>query len=156
MDLLRSDRGRRETPAAAQESERARLARDAYSCLHLPLVGGVGFFAFGAREALDGIADPLPLLPAVALSGGVGKFYAADVAYRWRGHHQLARDRLLVSAASLLVIPLSMTMPAWSAVAVLRNSTADNSAAHGSRPNSARDVSCRRPTPLRDGAACTQ
>lgn len=103
----------------AQKSERARLARDAYSYLHLPLVGGVGFFAFGVREALDGITGPLPLLPAIALSGGVGLFYAADVAYRWRDHHQLAWDRLLAAAASLLVIPLSMTMPAWSTLAIL-------------------------------------
>lgn len=103
----------------AQGSERARLARDAYSYLHLPLVAGVGFFALGAREALDALADPLPLLPAVALGGGVGLFYAADVAYRWRDHHQLVRDRLLASAASFLLIPLSMTVPAWSALAVL-------------------------------------
>ena len=66
----------------AQGDERARLARDAYSYLHLFLVAGIGFFAFGAREALRGVADPLPLLPAIALSGGVGLFYAADVAYR--------------------------------------------------------------------------
>lgn len=102
-----------------QGPQRARLARDAYSYLHLPLVGGVGFFAFGAREALDRITDPLPLLPAVALSGGVGLFYAADVAYRWRDHHQLVRDRLLVSAACLLVVPLSMAVPAWSSLTAL-------------------------------------
>ena len=103
----------------AQGAERARLARDAYSYLHLPLVAGVGFFAFGVREALDAITDPLPLLPAVAFSGGVALFYAADVAYRWRDHHQVARDRLLVSAVSLLIIPLSMTVPAWSALTAI-------------------------------------
>jgi low temperature requirement protein LtrA len=103
----------------ARGPERARLARDAYSYLHVLLVAGVGFFAFGAGEVLDALADPLPLLPAVALGGGVGLFYAGDVAYRWRDHHRLVPDRLLASAASLLVIPLSMTGPGWSALAVL-------------------------------------
>jgi low temperature requirement protein LtrA len=32
--------------------ERARLARDAYSYLHLPLVAGVVFFAFGLETTL--------------------------------------------------------------------------------------------------------
>ena len=103
----------------AEGDERARVARDAYSYLHLLLVAGIGFFAFGAREALGGIADPLPLLPAIALSGGVGLFYAADVAYRWRDHHQLVRDRLLASAASLLIIPIATTAPAWVALTAL-------------------------------------
>ncbi|MET0996229.1 MAG: low temperature requirement protein A, partial [Mycobacterium sp.] len=39
------------TPAA----DRARLARDAYSYLHLPLVAGVVFFALGARVSVEHI-----------------------------------------------------------------------------------------------------
>ena len=103
----------------ADGPERARLARDAYSYLHLPLVAGVAFFGFGASVALEQVFDPLPLLPAIALSGGVGLFYAADVAYRWRDHHQLVPDRLLTAAASLLIIPPALIMPAWSVLTVL-------------------------------------
>ncbi|GAC51080.1 low temperature requirement protein A [Gordonia aichiensis] len=103
----------------ADGPERARLARDAYSYLHLPLVAGVAFFGFGASVALEHVFDPLPLLPAIALSGGVGLFYAADVAYRWRDHHQLVPDRLLTAAASLLIIPPALIMPAWSVLTVL-------------------------------------
>ena len=69
--------------------------------------------------ALEHVFDPLPLLPAIALSGGVGLFYAADVAYRWRDHHQLVPDRLLTAAASLLIIPPALIMPAWSVLTVL-------------------------------------
>ena len=103
----------------ADGPERARLARDAYGYLHLPLVAGVAFFGFGASVALEQVFDPLPLLPAIALSGGVGLFYAADVAYRWRDHHQLVPDRLLTAAASLLIIPPALIMPAWSVLTVL-------------------------------------
>ena len=103
----------------AEKNERARLARDAYSYLHLFLVAGIGFFAFGTREALNAIADPLPLLPAIALSGGIGLFYAADVAYRWREHHQLVPDRVLALIACLLIIPLASSVPAWIALVAL-------------------------------------
>jgi low temperature requirement protein LtrA len=48
--------------------ERARLARDSYSYLHLPLVAGVVFFALGVHEAVADAAEPLTLLPAVALA----------------------------------------------------------------------------------------
>ena len=103
----------RRTPAA----ERPRLALDAYSYLHLPLVAGIVFFAVGARVSLEHIDEPLAPLAAVALTGGVALFYAAEVAYRWRDHHQLTSDRLLAAAASLLVLPAAVSVPAvWSLV----------------------------------------
>ena len=108
------DRMRR-TPAA----ERPRLALDAYSYLHLPLVAGIVLFAVGARVSVAHIDQPLAPLGALALTGGVAMFYAAEVAYRWRDHHQLTRDRLLAAAASLLVFPAATVMPAiWSLVAL--------------------------------------
>lgn len=84
------------TPA----EERTRLARDAYSYLHLLIVAGIVFFALGVHVAIDNVVDPLHLLPAVALTGGVALAYAGDVAYRWRDHHRLATDRLAAAAAS--------------------------------------------------------
>ena len=103
------------TPAA----ERARLARDAYSYLHLPLVAGLVFFALGARVSVEHIGEPLAPLAALALTGGVALFYAGEVAYRWRDHNQLFVDRLLAAAASLLVFPMAISAPAVSSLAVL-------------------------------------
>lgn len=96
------------TPAA----DRARLARDAYSYLHLPLVAGVVFFAVGARVSVEHIGEPLAPLAALALTGGVALFYAGEVAYRWRDHHQLVVDRLLAAVACLLTFPVATTVPA--------------------------------------------
>jgi low temperature requirement protein LtrA len=96
------------TPAA----ERAQLARDAYSYLHLPLVAGVVFFALGARVSVEHIDEPLAPLEALALCGGVALFYAGEVAYRWRDHHQLTVDRLLTAAATLLMYPVAISVPA--------------------------------------------
>jgi low temperature requirement protein LtrA len=103
------------TPAV----DRPRLARDAYSYLHLPLVAGIVFFAVGTRVSVEHIDEPLAPLAALALTGGVALFYAAEVAYRWRDHHQLTVDRLLAAAASLLVFPVAISVPAVSSLAVL-------------------------------------
>jgi low temperature requirement protein LtrA len=105
----------RRTPAV----DRPRLARDAYSYLHLPLVAGIVFFAVGARVSVEHIDEPLVPLAALALTGGVALFYAAEVAYRWRDHHQLTVDRLLTAAASLLVFPAAISVPAVVSLAVL-------------------------------------
>jgi low temperature requirement protein LtrA len=99
--------------------DRARLARDSYSYLHLPLVAGIVFFALGVHQAIERADEPLPLLPALALAGGVALFFAADVGYRWRDHHQLATDRLLAALAAVAVIPLAVFAPALAALAVL-------------------------------------
>ncbi|WP_016884772.1 MULTISPECIES: low temperature requirement protein A [unclassified Rhodococcus (in: high G+C Gram-positive bacteria)] len=99
--------------------DRARLARDAYSYLHLPLVAGIVFFALGARVSVEHIDEPLAPLAALALTGGVALFYAAEVAYRWRDHHQLTVDRLLTAAAALLVFPVAISVPAVLSLTVL-------------------------------------
>src|ERR1700750_3343579 len=99
--------------------DRPQLARDAYSYLHLPPVAGIVFFAVGARVSVEHIDDPLSPLAALALTGGVALFYAAEVAYRWRDHHQLTVDRLLTAAASLLLFPVAISVPAVLSLTVL-------------------------------------
>ena len=103
------------TPA----EERTRLARDAYSYLHLLIVAGIVFFALGVHVAIDNVVDPLHLLPAVALTGGVALAYAGDVAYRWRDHHRLATDRLAAAAASAALVIPALFAPALLTLAVL-------------------------------------
>ena len=99
--------------------DRPRLARDAYSYLHLPLVAGIIFFAVGARVSIEHIGEPLEPLPALALTGGVALFYAGEVAYRWRDHHQLVVDRLLAAAACLLTFPVATSVPAVLSLTIL-------------------------------------
>ena len=45
--------------SAAQGEERARLARDSYSLLHLPMVAGIIFAALGIKQTLAHVGDPL-------------------------------------------------------------------------------------------------
>ncbi|MEV6398241.1 low temperature requirement protein A [Streptomyces sp. NPDC051907] len=68
--------------------DRTRLARDAYTFLHLPLVGGIVLTALGMKKTLHQIADtghyelsePLHGVVAWALTGGVGVFLLGTAA----------------------------------------------------------------------------
>jgi low temperature requirement protein LtrA len=64
--------------------ERARLARDTYSYLHIPLVLGIVLAAVGIHEALAHPGDPLDPVPATALGGGVALFFGGLAAIRAR------------------------------------------------------------------------
>jgi low temperature requirement protein LtrA len=90
-----------ETSAA----RRAALARDAYSYLHLPMVAGIVLFAFGLQTALHDTSDPLHIVPAFGLLGGIALYFLAHVALRLRiggglGRSRPARRRPTPGAAS--------------------------------------------------------
>src|SRR5918995_7517008 len=68
----------------ARGEERARLARDAYSYLHLPMVAGIIFAALGIEQTLAHVGDPLGTIPAVALCGGVALCLLGHHAFRLR------------------------------------------------------------------------
>lgn len=55
--------------ARARGNERARLARDSYGYLYLPMIVGVVFVASGVKQTLAHAGDPLGTVPAVALLG---------------------------------------------------------------------------------------
>src|SRR5438094_4326866 len=59
----------------ATEAERAVLARDAFSYLHLPMVGGIVLFAFGLKSMLAHVGDSLQSVPAFGLLGGVALYF---------------------------------------------------------------------------------
>jgi low temperature requirement protein LtrA len=103
----------------ATGTERAHLARDAYSYLHLPLVAGVMLFAVGAHAAVAHTATPLPLLPAIALAGGMALFYLGDVAYRWRDHRQIPIDRTATGVVAAATLPALLHVPGIAALALL-------------------------------------
>jgi low temperature requirement protein LtrA len=103
----------------ATGTERANLARDAYSYLHLPLVAGIMLFAVGAHAAVAHITAPLSLLPAIALAGGTALFYLGDVAYRWRDHRQVPVDRSAAGLVAAATLPALLHMPGIAALALL-------------------------------------
>lgn len=112
-------RGAEQRLEQAKGLERAHLARDAYSYLHLPLVAGIMLFAVGAHASVAHATAPLPLLPAIALAGGMALFYLGDVAYRWRDHRQIPIDRTVTGLAAAATLPVLLHIPAIAALGLL-------------------------------------
>ena len=60
------------------------MARDSYSYLHLPMVAGIILFAVGVKKTIGDVGEPLKLVPAVTLCGGVAMYLVAHVLFRLR------------------------------------------------------------------------
>ena len=98
--------------AEATGQRRAALARDAYSYLHLPMVGGIVLFAFGLETALHETAASLKLVPSFGLVGGIALYLIAHVAVRLRIGGGLGRGRPIASLALLAMLPVAVHVPA--------------------------------------------
>jgi low temperature requirement protein LtrA len=109
---------------------RARLARDYYSYLHMPMIAGIVLFALGLEIAIHAVTEPLAAVPAVALCGGLSLYFLTHVGMRILlvsfirrttpdRPHWIAPGRLAGAIAMLAVIPAAMTLPAVAAVAVV-------------------------------------
>ena len=88
------------------------MARDSYSYLHLPMVAGIILFAVGVKKTLGDVGEPLKLVPAVALCGGVALYLLAHILFRLRNVGSLNRQRLVVCAALLALILVGVELDA--------------------------------------------
>jgi low temperature requirement protein LtrA len=110
-----------------QGEERTRMARDAYSYLHLPMVAGIALLALGIEQVLGSVgetsngelSEPLAALPLGALYGGVVLFLVAHAAFKYRTWHQVTVRRLLVAGLLVVLMPAAMAVPALAALGLL-------------------------------------
>lgn len=105
--------------SGARGHERARLARDSYSYLHLPMLAGIVFVALGVKKTLAHIGDPLGTIPAVALCGGVALYLLGHNAFRLRDTGSVSVLRLVVASLSCALIPLGVQVPALVTLGIL-------------------------------------
>jgi low temperature requirement protein LtrA len=103
----------------ATGAQRAALARDLYSYLHLPMVGGIVLFAFGLKTTLAGMAAPLGSLPALGLFGGIALYLLAHVAMRLRIGGGLGRGRPIASVVLLGLLLLARDVTALTALGIV-------------------------------------
>ena len=99
--------------------EQVEIARDAYTLLHLPLVGGIIVFAIGLRRTLLDVDARLDVVPAVALLGGVALYLLALTAVKWRSLGSIRLLRPLTAAAILAILPAALTLPALAALGMV-------------------------------------
>jgi low temperature requirement protein LtrA len=94
--------------------ERAGMATDVYTYLHITLVAGIVITALGVEQAMHLIENfqVLGLFGAFALGGGIA-LYIAGTAFIWRrASGEWALIRLGGATLSLLVIPVLAFLPA--------------------------------------------
>src|SRR3954451_14159154 len=104
---------------AAEGIERARMARDSYTYLHLPMIAGIVLLALGIKKAMPHTGEELAVIPAVALCGGPALYLFAHVAFRLRNVHTLNPRRLVVAVVLVALIPLALHVPALVSLALV-------------------------------------
>jgi low temperature requirement protein LtrA len=111
----------------AEGEERTRMARDAYSYLHLPMIAGVVLLALGMKKVLeftgDGthhdLSEALALLPLAAMYGGVALYLLANVAFKYRIVRRANVHRSVAAALLLVLIPFAARIPALAALGLV-------------------------------------
>ena len=104
-------------------ASRARLARDFYPYLHLPMIAGIVLFALGLKLTVEQVDEALDAVPAVALCGGLSLYYLSHVAGRIRLVYTMRQTtsetpgwigpgRLVAGVAMLALIPAALVVPA--------------------------------------------
>jgi low temperature requirement protein LtrA len=93
--------------AEARGAPRAALARDLYSYLHLPMVGGIVLFAFGLKTTLADVGGSLQTVPALGLYGGIALYLLAHVVMRLRIGGGLGRGRPVATVLLLGLVPFT-------------------------------------------------
>ena len=99
--------------------EQARLARDAYNYLHLPMVAGIVLFALGLKTTIGHVGETLDTVPAVALCGGTALYLLGHIAFLFRTTSRVFRRRTVGAIALLALIPAAVTIPSLAALALV-------------------------------------
>ena len=93
-----------------------RLALHSYSYLHLPMVAGVVLFALGLKTTIGDVGEPLRVVPAVGLCGGVALYLLAHIAFLFRTTGRVFRRRTVGAALMLALVPVAVAIPALAAL----------------------------------------
>ena len=101
-----------------QGTERVRLARDAYSYLHLPMIVGIVVSAFALRVAVEHPHARLHTVPAVALCLGSTVYLLGYIGLQLRVVHGLTLGRPAAALAFAAILPAVLAVPALAALAL--------------------------------------
>ena len=102
----------------AEGHERALIARDSYSYLHLPMIAGIVLLALAVKKTIEHVDEPLKTIPAVALFGGIALYYAGHVGFRLRNVGSINRPRTVALVVCLALIPFGTEVDAGIALGV--------------------------------------
>jgi low temperature requirement protein LtrA len=111
----------------SEGEERTRLARDAYTYLHMPMVAGIVLVALGLKKVIefvgDGthheLSDALAWLPLATLYGGAALYLLSLAAFKRRILRILSVGRTVVAVLLLALIAAAAQFPALAALGLL-------------------------------------
>ncbi|HYP55922.1 MAG TPA: low temperature requirement protein A [Solirubrobacterales bacterium] len=95
------------------------MARDSYSYLHFPMLAGIVLVALALKKTLAHVGDPLEVVPAFALLGGLAAYLLGHVAFRYRHIHTINWRRLILAVVLLALLPLAVELPALAVLAIV-------------------------------------
>jgi low temperature requirement protein LtrA len=101
--------------------DRVALARDAYTYAHFPMIMGIVLFAFAMKTIVGHVGDELDWVAAFALCGGCALYLVTYSAIRIRveRRRRVSRGRLVAAIVLLLLLPVTTTVPALVALALV-------------------------------------
>jgi low temperature requirement protein LtrA len=113
--------------AIEPEATRPRLARDAYTFLHFPLLVGVVLTALGLKKVLEyvgdtahhDLSDPLTGAGLYVLYAGVAIYLLGHLAFKWRTVHALNPVRFVALGAVVVLAPFAAETPALLALTLV-------------------------------------
>jgi low temperature requirement protein LtrA len=105
----------------AHEYDRPRLARDAYTYMHLPMIAGIILMSLGLKKVFEHLGDPLTSAGIAALFGGVTLYLLAQVGFTLRGLGKTKWHRLVIAGLLVVLMPVVMAieLPALGDLALL-------------------------------------
>jgi low temperature requirement protein LtrA len=103
----------------ATGAERAALARDLFSYLHMPMVFGIVLFALGMKQTLGHVDEQLGMIPAIGLCGGLALYMASHVAVRLRISGTWGHGRPTATVVLLALIPVATMVPSLVALTLV-------------------------------------
>jgi low temperature requirement protein LtrA len=99
--------------AEAHGQARAKLAVEAYTYGHFPIVAGIVLAALGVEGVVAhaGEREPLGVFYALALFGGVALYLTGQLLFKRRLHNLLSLPRLLATGVLLAALPAAVVLP---------------------------------------------
>jgi low temperature requirement protein LtrA len=99
--------------AEAHGQARAKLAVEAYTYGHFPIVAGIVLAALGVEGVVAhaGEREPLGVFYALPLFGGVALYLTGQLLFKRRMHHLLSLPRLLATGVLLAALPAAIVLP---------------------------------------------
>jgi low temperature requirement protein LtrA len=83
------------------------------------MVAGIVLVALGLKKTLEHVDEPLEVVPAAALLGGLAVYLVAHVFFRYRNVHRVSWQRLVAAVLLVALLPVAVELDALLTLAIV-------------------------------------